>query len=77
MSKQDIRMVQEFNQWRRGGEDMRIDAGYPAQLGRALDSVVVMAQRYEKIRIINANQFAELHRRNIAGENFDDMVDAL
>lgn len=33
--------------------------------------------RYEKMRKLNPAQFAELHERNLRGENFDEMVDAL
>ncbi|KWT95593.1 MULTISPECIES: hypothetical protein [unclassified Variovorax] len=33
--------------------------------------------RYEKARKLNPQQWADLHARNLAGENFDDMVDAL
>lgn len=35
------------------------------------------ASRYERLRRLNPQQFAELHQRNLAGERFDDMVDAL
>lgn len=34
-------------------------------------------ERYEKIRVLNRAQFASLCDRNLAGENFDEMVDAL
>jgi hypothetical protein len=33
--------------------------------------------RYEKARKLNPAQWAELHQRNLAGETFDDMIDAL
>lgn len=33
--------------------------------------------RYEKARKLNVAQWAELHQRNLRGENFDDMIDAL
>lgn len=33
--------------------------------------------RYEELRKLNVSQFAELFKRNIAGENFDKMVDEL
>ena len=34
--------------------------------------------RYEKLRLLNARQYAELNRRNLAGEgHFDDLVDQL
>jgi len=35
------------------------------------------AGRYEKLRKLNPAQFSELHERNLRGENFDAMVDAL
>lgn len=38
----------------------------------ALDSL-----RYEALRKLNPRQYAELHKRNMKGENFDAMVDAL
>ena len=34
-------------------------------------------ERYEKLRELNAQQFSELYQRNLAGENFDEMVDKL
>lgn len=33
--------------------------------------------RYEKARKLNPVQWAALHRRNLAGKIFDDMIDAL
>jgi hypothetical protein len=33
--------------------------------------------RYEALRRLNPHQFTDLHKRNIAGENFDAMVDQL
>lgn len=33
--------------------------------------------RYEALRKLKPLQFEELHRRNLAGENFDDMVTEL
>lgn len=33
--------------------------------------------RYEALRRLNPTQFAELHRRNLAGERFDDIVDEM
>lgn len=35
------------------------------------------SDRYEKIRRLNPRQFGELWQRNLKGENFDDMIDAL
>ena len=34
--------------------------------------------RYEKLRLLNASQYADLNRKNLAGEAFfDDLVDEL
>ena len=33
--------------------------------------------RYEALRKLNPRQFTELHKRNLAGEFFDEMVDKL
>lgn len=78
MSKQDIKTVREFNQWRKGNGEICIDKGYPAQLGRALDGVCNMAERYEKLRVLNPRQFAELYERNLAGDGaFDALVDKM
>lgn len=33
--------------------------------------------RYEKIRTLNAVQFAKLQRRNLEGKNWDEMIDEL
>lgn len=33
--------------------------------------------RYEAVRKLNVHQFAELFKRNLSGERFDDMVDAM
>lgn len=35
------------------------------------------AARYERLRRLNPHQFAKLYQRNLAGERFDDLVDAL
>lgn len=77
MSKRYIKMVREFNQWRVSFVPTA-EAGYPAQLGRALDKVTEMAERYEIVRNLNPRQFAELYARNLAGEGaFDALVDEL
>ena len=34
-------------------------------------------ERYEKARKLNPAQWAALHKRNLDGEFFDDMIDAL
>lgn len=33
--------------------------------------------RYEKMRTLNIQQLSQLQRRNLEGENFDDMIDSL
>lgn len=35
------------------------------------------ADLYEKLRKLSPAQFTELYKRNLLGENFDEMVDAL
>lgn len=78
MSKQDIKIVREFNQWRRGKGDICLEQGYPAQLSRALDEVVQMAERYEALRLLNPRQFTDLCKQNITqGIPFDNLVDEL
>lgn len=78
MSKQDINIVKEFNTWRRGGSEMRLDAGYPKRLGEALDSVAKMAERYETLRTLNPHEFKKLWKENIGGGGaFDELVDKL
>ena len=50
MSAQDIKMVKEFNSWRRGGDDVHADdKAYTKRLGDALDAVVAMAERAEEM----------------------------
>ena len=39
--------------------------------------MIIGWMRYERLRKIKPRQFKELHKRNLAGENFDDMVDQL
>jgi hypothetical protein len=41
-----------------------------AELQRGFD-------RYEKLRSLNPRQFSELHKANLLGQRFDDLVDAL
>lgn len=43
----------------------------------AAEDMRQQASRYERLRRLNPHQFAELHRRNLAGERFDDLVDAI
>lgn len=33
--------------------------------------------RYEALRNLNARELGDLHKRNMSGENFDDLVDEL
>ena len=44
---------------------------------RSLDELAIGWLRYEAIRKLNPHQFTDLHKRNLAGENFDAMVDQL
>ena len=41
------------------------------------DELVRGWTRYEKLRKLSLRAYAELHARNLAGEPFDDLVDAL
>lgn len=45
--------------------------------GRALSDLAVGFLRYEALRKLKPYQFEALHKRNLAGEFFDDMVDEL
>lgn len=45
--------------------------------GQMPDELARGFARYETLRRLNPKQFAELHARNLAGENFDQMVDSL
>ena len=42
-----------------------------------VDALRKQAARYERLRRLDPRQFAELHQRCLAGERFDDLVDAL
>lgn len=43
-----------------------------------INPILLAARRYEKVRKLNPQQFAELWQRNINGEgSFDDLVDRL
>ena len=44
---------------------------------RTLDELAIGYARYEALRRLSPHQYTELHRRNLAGERFDDMVDAM
>lgn len=48
----------------------RIDESYPE-----LDALGAL--RYEALRRLQPMMFTELHRRCVAGENFDGMIDQL
>lgn len=61
MSKQDINIVKEFNTWRQGGLVEFGNEGYPKRLSEALDSVVEMADQYEKLTDVIS---AWVHARN-------------
>jgi vacuolar-type H+-ATPase catalytic subunit A/Vma1 len=78
MSKQDIKIVQEFNSWRKGGGEMSCDEGYPKRLGEALDEVVKSAERYELVRTLNVTEFknCSLTICKDSGQ-FDSLIDAL
>lgn len=57
------------NEWA-GLTDRTLDTYQPAELA-------IGWLRYEALRKLNAHQFAELCKRNLKGERFDDMVDQL
>jgi hypothetical protein len=55
---------------------------YDAALADALKSNIPLELaigyiRYEALRKLNARQYADLFRRNLSGERFDDLVDGL
>ena len=45
--------------------------------GKSTDELALGHLRYEAIRKVSPRYFTELHKRNINGENFDQMVDVL
>lgn len=45
--------------------------------GRTTDELAIGFLRYEALRKLTPAQYADLHKRNLKGERFDDMVDAL
>ena len=64
-------MTQEQNE-KRNAEIHRVVSVLPIEV-LALGYI-----RYEKLRLLNARQYAELSRKNLAGEGlFDDLVDEL
>jgi len=70
--KTHITLLKQYNIWRRVGGD---DQPSPTSIGIALDEVIASAERYEAIRKLNWRQVSELFKRNLAGENLDEMVD--
>jgi hypothetical protein len=58
----------DYKHWAKKGFELRGEAEAMALLGWT---------RYEKARKLNPAQWAELHQRNLRGENFDGMIDAL
>jgi len=53
------------------------DAGNQCSCGQALCPDEVTYLRYEALRRLNPRQFEALWNRNMAGENFDAMVDEM
>ena len=56
------------------------DALAPAEAAPHLEELAqwrLGAQRYEKARRLKPVQWIELHKRNLSGERFDRMIDAL
>ena len=45
--------------------------------GSSKQTITLDAVRYSALRRIGPAKFAELHKRNLAGENFDTMVTQL
>ena len=58
-------------------ETVLADAEKPCSCGQALCPDEVTYLRYEALRRLNPRQFEVLWKRNLAGENFDAMVDEL
>ena len=54
-------------------EDVLMEQAQSCTVGDLLVSVI----RYNALRRIGPTKFAELHKRNLAGENFDTMVTQL
>jgi len=44
---------------------------------KSLKDLELGYSRYEKLRKLNANEFTEIYKRNLGGENFDKMIDEL
>lgn len=61
-----------------GAERGRLKAAAERDALRAeVEQLRQQAARYERLRRLDPRQFAELHKRCLAGERFDDLVDAL
>ncbi len=61
-------------------EDQRIKISYAlsdAKLSNSHDELAIGWMRYKALRALSPHQYDELHRRNLKGERFDDMVDEL
>jgi hypothetical protein len=54
-------------------EDVLMEQAQSCTVGDLLVAVI----RYNALRRIGPTKFAELHKRNLAGENFDTMVTQL
>jgi hypothetical protein len=75
MSNHEIEIVKEFSRFGMAQDNTQ---SYPAQLKCALDSVVVMAERYEFLRTLKPIEFTQLWQNNIHGRGrFDDLVDEM
>lgn len=72
--KSTIELMKQYQAWRRGAD---IPQPSPAAIGAGLDQLILAAERYEKVRRLTPHQFKGLWKRNMAGEWFDDLVDAL
>ena len=69
-----IKTLEAHNNWRRGGDSEMCS---PTLLGLAIEDCVKAAKRYELVRTLNVQQFKNLYKLNLAGANFDAMVDEL
>lgn len=83
MIRAGARAAREYLE-RTGGNDpatiyraMRAVAPAAQPLPAADPELLLGWQRYEKARKFSPRQWAELHARNLAGKNFDGMIDAL
>lgn len=69
-----IKTLEAHNNWRRGGDAEMCN---PTLLGLAIEDCVKAAKRYELVRTLNVQQFKNLYKLNLAGANFDAMVDEM